>query len=89
MTRTTNPPRRSRLTTVVAWLHGDDLRVRRARDTTVHALAISVVETAVSVAMANVVGKIVVGDFTDSETDGTVGSDGEFDIDIDSDWDVM
>jgi hypothetical protein len=79
------------LTTIVGWLHGDDLRVRRARDATVHAIAVSVVETAINVAMANVVGKIVVGDFTDSETDGTVGSDGEFDIDIDldSDWDVM
>ena len=82
----------TRRLTVGGWLHGDDLTERRklqkwAEEMRIHSLATYVVGEVVEAAVRNVVCKVATAELTDSDSDGTVGSDIEFDVD--SDWDLV
>ena len=80
--------------TLNGWLHGDDLKEKRERELwenemQIHSLATYVVEEAVDVALRSVVYKIASAEFTDSDSDGTVGSDIEYEGAVDADWDLV
>lgn len=76
------------------WLYGDDLKDRRERELwgkqmQIHSMATYVVEEAVDVALRSVIHKIASAEFTDSDSDGTVGSDIEYEMAADADWDLV
>jgi len=85
---------RTRRPTVFGWLHGDDLKARREREIwaekmRIHAVATYTVGELVDSAMVNVVRRISLAELTDSESDGTVGSDIEYEVAVDSEWDLV
>ena len=84
----------TRRLTVGGWLHGDDLAERRklqkwAEEMRIHSLATYVVGEVVDAAVRNVVYKVVTAELTDSESDGTIGSDIEYNDAVDADWDLV
>jgi len=86
--------RRGRRQTFTGWLHGDDLKERREREVwgeemQIRALATYVIGEAIDAGARIVVYKVVCSELTDSDSDGTVGSDIEYDEAVDADWDLV
>lgn len=80
--------------TVGGWLHGDDLKEKKiqkmwAKNMRVHTIATYTAKNIVDSAVANILRKIAAAELTDSESDGTVGSDIEYERVIDADWDLV
>lgn len=76
------------------WLHGDDLKEGKiqkvwAKNMRIHTIATYTVQHAVDTAVANIVRKISAAELTDSESDGTVGSDSEYEYAVDAEWDLV
>ena len=80
--------------TVDGWLHGDDLKEKKikkvwANNMQIHTIATYVVGNAIDMATINVTHMMISGNFTDSDSDGTVGSDNEYHHAIDAEWDLV
>ena len=76
------------------WLHGEDLEEKRERELwakqmQMRSLATYVVGEVVDVAVRGVVRKVLTAELTDSDSDGTVGSDVEYEHAIDAEWDLV
>ena len=87
-------PQRIHRRSFTGWLHGDDLKEKRERELwakqmQVTSLATYVVGEVVGVAMRSVVNKVISAELTDSDSDGTVGSDIEYEEAMDSEWDLV
>ena len=86
--------RRGRRQKFTGWLHGDDFKERREREVwgkemQIRSLATHVVGEAIDAGVRSVVYKVVCSELTDSESDGTVGSDIEYNEAVDADWDLV
>ena len=76
------------------WLHGDDLKEKLERklwaeEMQIRSLATYVIGEVVDAAVRSVVYKVAISELTDSESDGTVGNDLEFECAVDADWDLV
>ena len=80
--------------TIGGWLHGDDLKEKKAqkvwaKNMRIHTIATYTARNIVDIAVANIVRKISAAELTDSESDGTVGSDSEYEYAVDAEWDLV
>jgi hypothetical protein len=87
-------PSRVRRRSFHGWLHGEDLKEKRERELwakqmRIKSLATYVVGEIVDEAVRGVVHKVLTAELTDSESDGTVGSDVEYEHAIDAEWDLV
>ena len=80
--------------TIGGWLHGDDLKERKLQkvwenNMQIHTTATYMVGNVIDMATINVTRMIQSAEFTDSDSDGTVGDDKEYCQAIDAEWDLV